>query len=103
MIRYNIAIATIRNLKSWDSLEDTYRNTEQVQNNNLSFIILIMLQLANTPLLVLYAVMHKWLIPYSTIASRGILIGLYPHCCTISVASESDHWNMQEPGGGNGN
>ena len=87
MIRYNIA--TIRNLKSWDSLEDTYRDTEQVQNNNLSFIILIMLQLANTSLLVLYAVMHKCIIPYST--SRGILISLYPHCCTTSVASESDH------------
>ena len=37
-------------------------------------------------------VTHECIIPYST--SRGMLTGLYPHCCnsTTSVVSEPDHW-----------
>ena len=40
----------------------------------------------------LYVVTHECIIPYST--SRGVLTGLYPHCCnsTTSVVTESDHW-----------
>ena len=54
-------------------------------------ICMYILQLIH-PYQSVWNIMHEYIIPYST--SRGVLTGLYPHCCnsTTSVVSESDHW-----------
>ena len=46
--------------------------------------------IVNTPLQGLYVITHECIIPYST--CRGVLTGLYPHCCnsTTSVVSDYD-------------
>ena len=45
----------------------------------------------------LYVVTHECIIPYST--CRGVLTGLYSHCCdsTTSVVSDYDHVRGQVP------